>query len=157
LGGPGYSFVETPSATTIASAAKLTEYTRGGWTVAALDAVTSREFADYVDASSTRQQAEVEPLTNYFVTRLRRDFRQGATQVGGIVTAVNRDLRDPAISSLLRQRAFVGGLDVNHAWMNRRWGLHRSGSGSRIDGWYAAVSLAQRSSLRYYQRPTPRT
>jgi hypothetical protein len=153
LGGPGFSFVEAPTQTTILGAAKLTGRTRGGWSVASLDAVTGREFADYLDASAVGQSAEVEPRSNYFVTRLRRDLRQGATQIGGIVTAVNRDLREPAISRLLRQRAIVGGFDVNHAWGNRRWAFDGSLSGSTIQGSTNAIALAQRSSARYYQRP----
>jgi hypothetical protein len=34
----------------------------------------------------------VEPLTNFFVGRARADLRAGQSSVGGMLTAVNRDL-----------------------------------------------------------------
>jgi hypothetical protein len=153
LSGDGYLYVDPPARTTITTAAKLTGKTSKGWTVGAVDAVTPLERADYVDTLGVQRQARVEPLTNYFVGRLKRDYRQGNTVVGGIVTAVNRDLADPALRDLLRSSAYVGGLDLNHYWGQRTWSLDAMLLGSSVHGDRAAIDTTQRSSARYMQRP----
>lgn len=149
----GYAYVDAPSQARIATALKLTGKTAAGWSVGVLDAVTSEERARYVDNRSAERQTPVEPLTNYFVGRLRRDYGGGVTSLGGIATSVVRDLRDPALGSMLRTRALAGGIDFNHFWDGRNWSFDGFLMGSRIGGSAAAIDLAQRSSARYYQRP----
>jgi hypothetical protein len=150
---PTVVFLDAPLQSTILTAAKLTGKTRAGWTTGVLDAVTAREMADFADASGVRGRAEVEPLSNYFVGRLRREMRQGNTVVGGLLTAVNRDLHDPALRNLLRSSAYVGGLDLNHSWMNRDWYFDGSLAGSDVRGLPAVIAATQQSSARYFQRP----
>jgi len=41
----------------------------------------------------------VEPLTNYGVLSLRKDMRDGASVVGVMGTATNRDIDDPVFDS----------------------------------------------------------
>ncbi len=149
----GFRFVDGPTETTIAAAAKLTGKTSGGWSIGALDAVTTEEEARYVDPRDVRRETPVEPATNYFVGRLRRDLRGGETVVGGILTAVHRRLDDPALEDLLRQRAYVGGLDLNHAWAHREYSFDAFVAGSRVEGSPAAIQDAQEASARYFQRP----
>src|SRR6267378_1070094 len=48
LADPGFNFVDGPSVTTIDAALKLTGKTRSGWSLGALDALTSRERARYL-------------------------------------------------------------------------------------------------------------
>jgi hypothetical protein len=153
IGGSGIAFVDAPQQTTIATAVKLTGKTRGGWSTGILDAVTARETANFADASGVRGHAEVEPLSNYFVGRLRREMREGNTVVGSMLTAVNRDLHDPALRNLLRSNAYVGGLDLNHSWMNRDWAFDASLAGSQVHGLSSVIAAIQRSSARYFQRP----
>ncbi len=153
LSGDNYVFVDVPPRTTITAATKLTGKTASGWTVGVLDAVTPRERARYLDTLGVERQAPVEPLTNYFVGRLRRDFRQGGTVVGGILTAVNRNLEDPGLETLLRSSAVVGGLDLNHYWAARRWSLDAMLLGSVVRGSEEVIASTQQSSARYFQRP----
>ncbi len=153
----GYLYIDSPARTTITTAAKLTGKTSNGWTMGVLDAVTPVERADYVDSLGVRGRAPVEPLTNYFVGRLKRDYRQGNTVVGGLVTAVNRDLQDPALHDLLRSNAYVGGLDLNHYWGGRRWSLDAMLLGSTVQGDKDVIAATQRSSARYFQRPDAKT
>lgn len=155
LGG-AFRYANAPEQSTIAGAAKLTGRTSGGWSLGALEAVTLREEADYLDASDVKRTAVVEPLTNYFVGRLRREMRGGNTVVGGLVTAVNRDLGDPALESALRSAAYVGGVDFNHAWNNRRWALDGSIAATSVSGSESAIAATQLSSARFYQRPDSR-
>ncbi len=146
-------YVDSPARTTITTAAKLTGKTANGWTIGALDAVTPLERADYIDTLAVEHQTPVEPLTNYFIGRLRRDYRHGNTVVGGIVTGVNRDLADPALRDLLRSSAWAGGLDLNHYWNGRRYSIDAMLMGSTVQGNATAIDATQQSSARYYQRP----
>ena len=153
LGGPDFSYVNTPSATTIDAALKLTGKTGSGWSVGGMDAVTSREWADYMDTLGVQRRAPVEPLTNYMVARLRHEYDHGNTSVGILGTSVIREQSDPALESILRSRAYVSGVDFNRFWGGRNWSLDGFILGSRIQGTASAIDLAQRSSVRYYQRP----
>ncbi len=146
-------FVDEPQNTTILGAAKLSGKTAGGWSVGVLDAVTARERATVADTTTgTRYRDEVEPPTNYFVGRLKRDFHRGNTHLGLLATAVNRDLGAPALS-FLRTAAYAGGADLFHRWSNNTYTFAASLGASYIRGDAVAIRLAQRSSSRYYQRP----
>jgi len=99
-----------------------------------------------------RHSHEVEPLTNYFVGRLKRDLRHGNTTIGFVATAVNRDLDTTALNTL-GSAAYTGGVDFFHRWGHNTYTLAASLGGSYIRGDTAALNAAQQSSSRYYQRP----
>jgi hypothetical protein len=153
LGGRDFGFANAPEQTTIGGAAKLTGRTTGGWALGVLDAVTTQENARFLDTLGVEREAPVEPLTHYFAGRVRRDLRAGNTSVGGLVTGVNRQLHDPTLRSLLRSDANLGGLDLAHAWSNRRWALDAALTGSTVRGSATAIAATQRQSDRYFQRP----
>ncbi|HUE95890.1 MAG TPA: DUF5916 domain-containing protein [Longimicrobiaceae bacterium] len=154
VGVPGSAvFSDAPSTTTILGAAKLTGRTPNGWSVGVLEAITGRETATYVDALGGRDEAPVEPRTNYFVGRLRRDLRGGQTRLGFIATSVHRQLDDPPLESRLRGSAYSAGFDFVHEWSNRAWRLNGAFAPSYVTGSAAAMLLTQRASARYYQRP----
>src|SRR6266850_2515064 len=102
LSGLNYGFVNAPSQTTIDAAVKMTGKTKKGWSIGFLDALTSEERARFVDTLGVEQKNPVEPLTNYTVARLSRELQNGNTVVGGILTGVVRDLKDPTLESMLR-------------------------------------------------------
>src|SRR5439155_9919773 len=87
-------FIDRPSATTILGAGKLTGKTSGGWTFGLVEAATSREYAK-VSTSGRQSREEVEPFTNYFVTRVQRE--KGRSGFGFLTTGVQRDLRQPSL------------------------------------------------------------
>jgi Domain of unknown function (DUF5916) len=146
-------FSDVPTNSTILGAAKLSGRRAGGWSIGILDAVTAREWGTVFDtASGLRHSDEVEPLTNYFVGRLKRDLRHGNTTLGFVATAVNRDLDTPALN-MLGSAAYTGGVDFFHRWGHNTYTLAASLGGSYIRGDTAAIDAAQQSSSRYYQRP----
>jgi len=145
-------FVDSPDATTIIGAGKLTGKV-GAWTVGLLNAVTAEERARVIDGANVETSTPVEPLTNYLVGRVRRDFRGGQTLLGFGGTAVNRDLSDTSFKNLLRSSADVGSLDFEHNWDKRQWKLTGALSKSLIQGSRTVTKNAQQSSARYYQRP----
>ena len=53
-----------------------------------LDALTNRETARFIPAGGGPEQTQqVEPLSNYFVGRIKKDLNQGATTIGGAFTS----------------------------------------------------------------------
>ena len=145
-------FVDTPSATTILGAAKVTGKTRHNWSLGLLDAVTGREYSDTV-SNGARGTAEVEPLTNYYVGRAQREIGRRAA-FGALVTAVNRDLREPALREDLPAQAYVGGVD-GHFFLDakRDWVVNGRFAGSYLNGSTSAMTRLQTSSQRYFNRP----
>jgi len=143
--------VDYPNATKIIGAAKLSGKT-GRWSIGVLDALTSREYAQVMSEGGDRSTTQVEPLANYAVLSLRRDFRDGASGVGLLGTSVLRDLNDPAFN-YLRSSAFSGGVDFFHRFDGDRFVVNGSFAASHIRGDPLAITRAQRSSARYYQRP----
>lgn len=150
------SYVDAPDATRIDGAAKLTGRI-GAWTVGALDALTPREDARFrTSADDETQHAPVEPLANYFVGRLKRDFRQGHTVVGAMLTATHRAVDDTAFASLLHDRAAFGGVDFEHGWSHASWYLSGYAAGSQVTGAAGpngSIVATERSSTHYFQRP----
>ena len=147
-------FVDMPSNSTILGAAKLSGRRANGWSIGVLDALTAREWATvgFDSAPALRQRDEVEPLTNYFVGRLKRDLRQGNTTLGLVATAVNRDL-DTSALDMLASAAYAGGVDLFHRWGHKTYTLAASLGASYIRGSPRALQQAQQSSARYYGRP----
>ena len=147
---PG-GFVDTPDNSTILGAFKLSGKTASGLSIGVLESVTGEEEAR-IDAGGERRGQTVEPLTSYFVGRLRQDFRDGDTQIGGMVTAVNRRIDDEPLD-FMRSEAYAGGFDLSHYFHDRDYRLEASVHGSEIRGSEDSILRAQRSSARYYQRP----
>lgn len=152
LGGPNFTFVDAPLETTIAAATKLTGRTAGGWSVGLMDAHTMREEALFRDAAGADRTATVEPRTNYFVGRLKKDLRAGNTTVGFATTAVNRAL-EPELEPIFRKAAYTAGVDWSHAWGNRHWAFDGAVVFSHNSGSAASIDALQLSSARYLQRP----
>jgi hypothetical protein len=151
--GDGVSYLDAPTETSIRTAAKLSGRTPSGWSIGVLDAVTAGEQARYVDPLGSEVITPVEPPTNYFVGRLRKDLRGGNSTLGMIATAVNRDENSPELNSLLRSSGYVVGADFTNSWSNRTWSLDGSVAFSTVRGTQDAIAQTQQSSARYYQRP----
>ena len=149
------TYVDAPGDASILGAAKITGRTSSGYTVGLLDAVTGRESADYIPTAGGPQRTQaVEPLTNYFMGRVRKELRGGATTVGVVATSTVRDLGgDTVLTSQLRRNASAVGLDWSHAWQNRTYRWRGSAVLSDVRGSADAMALTQRSSTHYFQRP----
>jgi hypothetical protein len=142
---------DIPESSTILGAMKLSGKTKDGLSIGVLESVTDNEKA-VIDNGGIRRKESVEPLTNYFVGRLQKDFNKGETVLGGIITAVNRDITNPALN-YLPTAAYTGGIDFSHKWKERTWYVSGNAEFSYLKGDEAAMIAEQRSSARYYQRP----
>jgi hypothetical protein len=147
---PG-GYVDYPNATKILGAAKLSGKT-GRWSIGVMNALTSREYARVMSEGGSESDTQVEPLADYGVISLRRDFRDGASGIGLLGTSVLRDINRPAFN-YLRSSAFSGGVDFFHRFDNDRFVVNGSLAASHVRGDPLAITRTQRSSARYYQRP----
>ena len=151
--GSRADYMDASEATTILGAAKVTGRTKNGLSVGLLDAVTNRETARFLPVGSTTEETqEVEPLSNYFIARVRKDLRGGATRVGTITTMVNRSLTNQDQVEQLRSNAQLFGFDIDHRWAKRVYSFNLQTALTHIGGDSAAIRRAQQSPARYYQR-----
>jgi len=141
-----------PSATTILSAGKLSGKTSSGWSIGVMNALAAEETGR-VDFEGDSSYTEViEPITNYFVTRLQKDFREGNTAIGGMFTATNRNITSPDLD-WLHSDAYGGGLDINHRFMDGKYQVEAAIAFTDVIGTPEALLETQTSSAHYYQRP----
>ncbi|MCA9690970.1 MAG: DUF5916 domain-containing protein [Nannocystaceae bacterium] len=96
--------------TRILGATRLTGQVAPSWSVGALTATTGPTFGVERYASGREYKIPVDPLAQYSVLRVRKEF-DSQTYVGGIVTAVNRADGDPD--------AFTGGVDYRLRFRER--------------------------------------
>jgi hypothetical protein len=150
----GADFSETPSDATILGAAKLTGRTTGGLSFGALAALTdSEEGRAFYDEEGRFENFLVEPRAEYGVVKLQQDFNGGASQVGGIVTAMSRGLPQDGSFDFLSSEAFSTGVRFEHQWNDRDWSLAGFFAGTHVRGDPAAMVRIQRASNHYFQRP----
>lgn len=143
-------FIDAPEFTSILGAAKITGKTKTGWSLGIMESLTSEEFADIRNG---KQRSEmVEPFTNYTIGRVQKDFDNGNTILGGMVTSVNRNLEEKQLDNL-HKSAYTGGIDFVHKWHNKDWEFNLSSYFSRVEGSAEAISNTQKSWIHGFQRP----
>jgi hypothetical protein len=144
---------DAPDATTILGAAKFSGKTGSGWSLGVIEAVTQREDARVLTETGQTERFTVEPTTNYFVARARKDAAQGRTSFGAMVTAVNRDLSTTPLRNALRSSAYAGGMDLRLESPGRTWAFKGSAAFSRVAGTPEALVATQRAGNHFFQRP----
>ncbi|MFA6597296.1 MAG: DUF5916 domain-containing protein [Ignavibacteriaceae bacterium] len=146
-------FVDQPNETRILGAAKITGKPATDFSFYGLTAITQRMSASIDDNGNTSQQ-EVEPLTSYSVFRGLKEFNKGNQGLGFLATAVDRDLHDKNLVSVLPKNSFVGGID---GWTyldeDKTYAVNGYVAGSFVNGSKDALSNLQEKSYRYFQRP----
>lgn len=144
-------YADLPEFTRILGAVKVTGKTNNGWSIGVLESVTAEENAEIEGIGEGREQS-IEPLTNYFVSRVQKDFNEGNTYIGGILTAVNRNIKDEHLE-YLHKSAYTGGIDFVHKWNNKDWMVDAGFYFSQVNGTEEAILRTQTSYSRTFQRP----
>ncbi|MCL6267264.1 DUF5916 domain-containing protein [Flagellimonas myxillae] len=144
-------FVDQPDNTPIVGAAKFSGKTKDGWAIGVLESVTAKRYAAIRNENGEERREMVEPLTNYFVGRLQKDFNDRNSYIGGIFTATNRDNLTQALD-FLHKSAFTGGLDFKHQWNNRDWYVEGNLIFSNVKGSAEAIQNTQESITHLFQR-----
>mgnify|MGYP001157367659 FL=1 len=149
---PSVGYIDASDRATILGAGKLSGKTENGWSVGVLNAITSSEYAQVAPRAGVPYEEAIEPLTNYGVLRVQKDFRGGRSAFGMIGTSVNRS-GSIADQLALRSAAYTGGIDLRHRFNDDVWELGGYLLGSYVQGSEMAIARTQASSARYYQRP----
>lgn len=143
-------FVDQPENTNIIGAAKFSGKTKDGWSIGVLESVTAKKYAA-IDNNGQRRKEVVEPLTNYFVGRLQKDFNERNSYIGGIFTTTLRDQLTEGLD-FLHKSAFTGGLDFKHQWNERDWYFGGNIIWSHVNGSAEAIQNTQESITHLFQR-----
>ena len=143
-------YMNLPENTTILGAVKFSGKTKKGLSIGIMESVTQKEFAKIHDGKEERKEI-VEPLTNYFVGRLQKDYRGGNTVIGGMFTATNRNLNGSDLGFLHRS-AYSGGFDFLHRWKNQMWYVSGNSIFSKVNGSTEAITNTQERFEHNFQR-----
>ncbi|HYH80782.1 MAG TPA: DUF5916 domain-containing protein, partial [Longimicrobium sp.] len=146
-------YVDAPLNSDILGAAKLTGRFRGGLEFGALEAVTGAGRARVVDMGGQTLEREVEPLTNYFVGRVRQTLNGGNLSFGAIATSVVRRFGYDSLRYQLPAHAEAVGVDWNAYFANHMYRVQGNFAVSSVAGDSLAMLRLQRSSARYFHRP----
>ena len=147
-------FVKNPDKTTILNAVKFSGTTSSGLSVGLIQSVTANEYAKLSDPEGNITREKVEPLTSYTIARIQKGFNAGTTVLGGMITSTNRFIgTNDTNLNFLPTDAVTGGLDLIHRWKDKEFFIDAKLIGSYIKGSREAITLLQKSSARYYQRP----
>lgn len=144
------SFATTKENIPIIGALKLTGTNRRGVTIGVVQSVTARSSSK-VTTNGLEDKVVVEPLTNYTVARVQKNW-QGNTLLGGMVTSVNRALDEPYLEDFMVRNAFTAGLDFTQYFKNRLYYIEAKGMVSSLNGSQKAIWRLQQSAVHYYQR-----
>ncbi len=139
-----------PDNTSIISALKLTGKNKKGLSLGVVNSMTALENAT-IQTNGQENKETVEPFTNYFIGRVKQDFNRGSTFVGGMVTSTVRNIKSDNLS-FLPDNSLVGGFDVEHNWLNRKYFVSFKGFFSNINGSTDAIAELQTNSRHYFQR-----
>jgi hypothetical protein len=149
----GVRFGHLPATAPVLGAVKLTGRTSGGWSVSGLGAITGEATADFVGARGDRGARRVEPRTYFGTSRVLRDFRGGASAVGGIATVVERAGMGAPLAALLPEKALAAGVDGRHRFAGDAYELRGFFLASRVEGSPEALARVFHGPGHYTQRP----
>jgi len=144
-------YIDQPEFTRIIGSAKVSGKTKEGLSVGILESVTASDYAK-VTQEGTEREVKVEPLTNYFVSRVSKDFNKGNSILGGIITSTNRKIDDVNLE-FLPEAALTGGIDYTQYFAEKKYMMKAVSYFSNVKGDETAIADLQTSSARYYQRP----
>ena len=144
------NFSQTKENVPILGALKLTGTNRSGLTLGIVESITARSSAR-VTRGNQESTEVVEPLTNYTVLRVQKNWK-GNSLLGGMLTSVNRALDEPYLEDVLVRNAFTAGLDFTQYFHSRLYYVTLKGMFSSLHGSSSAITQLQRSPVHYYQR-----
>jgi len=143
--------ISEPSGTNILGATKLTGKTQSGFSMGVMEALTRTEKGTVYYTDKSKDVSVIEPLTNYFLSRFQQDYKEGTTTIGGILTAVNRNLKNTGLD-YLHKSAYTGGVDITHEFAKRQYEIIASVAFSNVNGDTTAIQRTQKNASRYFQR-----
>lgn len=144
--------VLVPTNTPIAYAMKISGKTQNGLSLGFLEAFTPNTYAKIKDSNNTVSKQIVEPATNYFVGRIQKDYNDGKTIIGAIITNTSRFVTSD-YKSKIHKNATTWGLDFTHYFANQKYFFEFKYAGSALFGNSAPLLEIQKRPQRYLQNP----
>jgi hypothetical protein len=150
---PDATYSDTPTATQILGAAKLTGKLAPGLNFGTLHAVTAKESAELYGGGSFTS-AEIEPLTYYGVVRGQKEFAKSRHGLGLMSSLVARQFDDGRLRDDLSDASVQAGLDGWH-FLDRKqiWVVSGWAVSSYVHGTAERITELQRGPQHYLQRP----
>lgn len=154
-------FYTHKSNTTILGSGKLTGRTRNGLSVGILETVTSSEYGTTYHQLENRQPGSdtfeikkqlIEPLTNYFASRIKKESKNTNTIIGGTFNSVIRNLSTEEIQGELVQSAHTAGIDFQQFLNKKNYYIKANSIFSHLAGTANAIKLKQESHIHRFQR-----
>jgi hypothetical protein len=144
------SFAETKGNVPILGALKLTGTNRHGVTIGAIQSLTARSTAR-VAREGAESRETVEPLTNYTVARVQKNWK-GNTLLGGMLTSVNRFMDEAYLKDIMVRDAFSAGIDFTQYFDNRLYYIDMKGMFTSLQGSREAIARLQNNPVHYFGR-----
>jgi hypothetical protein len=116
-----------------------------------MQSFTGEETGHIVSPLGSRDQP-VEPFGSYTLGRIHKDWDNGNTSLGGMVTETHRAASAPGLA-FLPTNAFTGGVDFTRYFADRSWVLEANTLFSRVTGDPVAIRELETNAVHYYQRP----
>ncbi|MFH0759430.1 MAG: DUF5916 domain-containing protein [Bacteroidota bacterium] len=148
-----WNISDVPNTTTILGAAKFTGKSKKGLSVGVVNGLTAQEYGVATDESGTEKEIQVAPMSNYLASRVKKDFNEGNTIVGGMFGLVSRISADSIIQEMTPASAVSGGLDLLHYWKNKNYFFEAKSMASQLQGSQEAILQKQLSHTHRFQRP----
>lgn len=145
-------YSRVPNNTPILGAVKITGKNSNGLSVGILETLSQEAKAEIDYNDGQRRQEVVEPMTNYFVTRIQKDIDNGNTRIGGIITSTNRFINEETLN-FLHKNAYTGGFDFEHNWSEKTYYIKSNFTFSHVEGEAEAIENTQLSSVHNFNRP----
>jgi len=146
-----YGAADSPTETTILGAAKVTARLGPAMSLAMLSAVTQAEHGALRSDGNGRQV--IEPLTHYGALRLQRDFREGRSGLGMMLTRVDRAGGDSLTGAIMPSAAHAVALTTQHQTRDGAFQVSAWGAVSDVRGSADAIAKLQLSPVHSFQRP----
>ncbi|MDZ4724237.1 MAG: DUF5916 domain-containing protein [candidate division Zixibacteria bacterium] len=148
-------YADQPRNSTILGAAKVSGVLKSGTSIGFLTAVTDNEFAKLYDSSSKiTSRTKIEPRTFYGVFGLIQPFGKEQSTFSAKLTGVSRDLSgDGRLDTLLRKQAIAGAVSTHLRFNGGKYNIFTEAGFSDVRGSTSAITSAQLSPQRYFQRP----
>lgn len=143
---------DIPNRTTILGAAKFTGKSKKGMSLGLINGLTATEYAAGIDSLGETNKVEVAPISNYMAVRMKQEYKDGNSSIGGFFSMVDRFSDDPAMVSMLPSEAYSAGVDFLHHMQNRNYFIEGKAIGSMLTGSSEAILSKQLSHNHRFQR-----
>lgn len=141
-----------PENSKILGAFKISGKTANGISIGIINALTSNQYAKIIDSNNVKTRELVEPLTNFFVARVQKDFNKGNTVVGAIFTNTYRKIPNSNFD-VLPYLSSTAGVDFMQFFKSQKYYFQSKFVLSNVQGSKNSILELQYAPQRFMQRP----